>query len=127
MNVATAIIISLKGFIYDINLTQNTRWCYVYSVDVDYAVVCNDCMAHKIYSNNEKSQKEQLSKKFGLILATKRKAAGLTQEQLADKADFHRTYIGFIEQGVYSPNLYTLRKIAQALDIKTSDLIRSLD
>ena len=53
--------------------------------------------------------------------------AGLTQEQLADKADFHRTYIGFIEQGVYSPNLYTLSKIAKALRVKLSELLKKLD
>lgn len=84
-------------------------------------------MAHKVLTDKEKTEKERFAKAFGVILSDARKKAGLTQEQLADKADFHRTYIGFMEQGVYSPNLYTLTKIAKALNVKTSDLVKKLD
>lgn len=84
-------------------------------------------MAHKVISIKEKADKERFAKSFGKILSDARKKAGLTQEQLADKADFHRTYIGFMEQGVYSPNLYSLTKIAKALDMKLSDLVKKLD
>ncbi len=84
-------------------------------------------MVNKVLSSKEKAEKEIFAKKFGKILSDARKKAGLTQEQLADRADFHRTYIGFMEQGVYSPNLYSLTKIAKALNIKLSDLVKKLD
>lgn len=84
-------------------------------------------MAHKTLTAKEKLDKERFAKKMGAILQEVRHKKGMTQEQLADKADFHRTYIGFMEQGVYSPNLYSLSKIAKALGVKLSDLIKKLD
>jgi transcriptional regulator with XRE-family HTH domain len=84
-------------------------------------------MPTKQLSAKEKREKERFAKKIGAIIQDARKKKGLTQEQLADKADFHRTYIGFMEQGVYSPNLYSLTKIAKALGIKTSELLKKID
>jgi DNA-binding XRE family transcriptional regulator len=84
-------------------------------------------MPTKAISDKEKRQKEQFAKKVGVILQQARRKKGMTQEELADKADFHRTYIGFMEQGVYSPNLYSFAKIAKALGIKLSDLLKKLD
>jgi len=84
-------------------------------------------MAHKILTAKEKSDKERFAKKMGAILQEARHKKGMTQEQLADKSDFHRTYIGFMEQGVYSPNLYSLSKITKALGIKLSDLLKKVD
>ncbi len=84
-------------------------------------------MAHKVLTSREKNDKERFAKKVGAIMQEARLKAGLTQEELADKADFHRTYIGFIEQGVYSPNLYTLSKLAKALRINLSDLLKKID
>lgn len=84
-------------------------------------------MAHKTLTVKEKQDKERFAKKVGVVLQKARLKAGMTQEQLADKADFHRTYIGFMEQGVYSPNLFTLSKIAKALGVKLSDLLKKID
>lgn len=84
-------------------------------------------MPTKTMSDKDKRDKERFAKKVGVILQEARKKKGLTQEQLADKADFHRTYIGFMEQGVYSPNLYSLTKIAKALGVKLADLLKKLD
>jgi ribosome-binding protein aMBF1 (putative translation factor) len=88
-------------------------------------MVCT--MPTKTMSDKDKRDKERFAKKVGAILQEARKKKGLTQEQLADKADFHRTYIGFMEQGVYSPNLYSLTKIAKALGVKLTDLLKKLD
>lgn len=84
-------------------------------------------MAHKKLTAKEKTDKERFAKKIGAVLQEARRKKGMTQEQLADKADFHRTYIGFMEQGVYSPNLYSLSKIVKALDIKLSDFLKKVD
>lgn len=84
-------------------------------------------MATKKLSSKERKDKEQFAKKAGTIIKNARLKAKLTQEQLAEKADFHRTYIGFIEQGVYSPNLHTYSKLAKALNTKLSVLLKELD
>lgn len=89
--------------------------------------VMKSIMPTKTLSDKEKRDKERFAKKVGAILQEARRKKGLTQEQLADKADFHRTYIGFMEQGVYSPNLYSLTKIAKALNVKLSDLLKKID
>jgi len=63
---------------------------------------------------------------FGNRIAKLRKKQGLTQEQLADLVDLHRTYIGFIEQGKRNPSIANVRKIAKALKITLSELFRPL-
>ena len=45
-----------------------------------------------------------------------RKKQGLTQEDLSEKSDLHRTYIGGIEQGRINVSLKNIGKIANALD-----------
>ena len=54
----------------------------------------------------------------GLRVRHLRRAAGLTQEGLADAADVDRRYLARIETGsVREPGLETLQKIAKALDL----------
>jgi transcriptional regulator with XRE-family HTH domain len=64
----------------------------------------------------------ELRKIFGGRLRTLRKTKGFSQEELAEKADIHPTYIGVIERGEQAPTLDTVEKIAKALDIKISEL-----
>lgn len=63
-------------------------------------------------------------RKFGRTLATLRHDAELTQEQLADRAQLHRTYIGSLERGERNPTITTLLKIADALACPPSELLR---
>lgn len=42
---------------------------------------------------------------------------GLTQEELADKADIHYSFLGHIERGSKKASLETISKIADALDV----------
>ncbi len=53
-----------------------------------------------------------------------RKKKGVTQEQLANIVELHRTYIGFIEQGKRNPSIGNVYKIANALDIALKDLFK---
>jgi transcriptional regulator with XRE-family HTH domain len=48
----------------------------------------------------------------------------LSQEQLAEKANLHRTYIGMIERAEKNITLLNIEKIANALDVKITDLIK---
>jgi transcriptional regulator with XRE-family HTH domain len=68
------------------------------------------------------TEQTEFLREFGKRLAKIRKHKGLTQEQLADSVDLHRTYIGFIEQGKRNPSIGNINKIAKALTVKIQDL-----
>ena len=51
-------------------------------------------------------------------------ALGLTQEELAERADLHWTYVSGIERGVRNVSIVNLFHIALALDVKVRDLIK---
>jgi transcriptional regulator with XRE-family HTH domain len=64
-----------------------------------------------------------IRKKFGIHLRELRVARKLTQEELADRADMHFTYIGQIERGLRNPSLVNLEKIAKALKVNAGTLL----
>ena len=49
----------------------------------------------------------------------------LTQEQLADKCDLHRTYIGAIERGDRNISLKNIVRLADVLGVTPSDLLKT--
>ncbi|EKE06451.1 MAG: transcriptional regulator, XRE family [uncultured bacterium] len=67
--------------------------------------------------------KDKLGQAIGKKLKIARENADLSQEDLAYRAGFYRTYIGHIEVGRYMPSAFTLYKIAKALKISSSDLL----
>lgn len=69
---------------------------------------------------------ENINIKFGRAVADFRLKLGLTQEELADRCNIHRTYIGAIERGEKSPTLNTIEKIANGLAIGIEDLIKNI-
>ena len=60
---------------------------------------------------------------FGDHLRKLRLTKKLTQEELADRAGMHSTYIGQIERGVRNPSLINLYKLAKALNITAGQLL----
>jgi transcriptional regulator with XRE-family HTH domain len=60
---------------------------------------------------------------LGENVRTERVRQGLSQEELADKAGFHRTYIGMIERAERNITLRNLERLAEALDISITDVI----
>ncbi len=61
---------------------------------------------------------------FGATLRALREERGLSQEALAFDSGYHHTYIGLLERGRKSPSLGTLYRLAQALGIAPSELLR---
>lgn len=59
---------------------------------------------------------------FGENVRKFRKEKGLSQEQLAFKADLHRTYVGMIERAEKNITLLNIEKIANALEISINNL-----
>lgn len=53
-----------------------------------------------------------------------RKKLGLSQEELAYKAEIDRTYVGYIENAKYNITIGVLLKIAMALNIEVVDLLK---
>jgi transcriptional regulator with XRE-family HTH domain len=63
---------------------------------------------------------------FGATLRKAREHAQLTQEALGHRADFHPTEVNRLERGRRNPGLLTIIKLAQALDVPASDLLKDL-
>jgi transcriptional regulator with XRE-family HTH domain len=67
--------------------------------------------------------KNKLLITFGEKVREIRKEKGLSQEELAHKADLHRTYIGMIERAEKNITLINIEKIANALNIDIKELL----
>jgi transcriptional regulator with XRE-family HTH domain len=52
-----------------------------------------------------------------------RQAAGLSQEELAHRAEIDRTYISSIERSVYAATIDVVDRLAKALGVEASDLL----
>ena len=57
-------------------------------------------------------------------MRAKRLLLGITQEELADRAGVHRTYIGMIERGEKNITLLNIQKFASALNTTVRDLLQ---
>ena len=64
--------------------------------------------------------------KFGKRVRDERLQRGLSQEELAEKAELHRTYIGMIERGEKNITLINIEKIAKALVITVDELLKGI-
>lgn len=61
--------------------------------------------------------------KLGKLIRSKREMKGLTQVELAEKANVDRNYIGMLERGERNPSYLSLQKIAFGLGISINQLI----
>jgi transcriptional regulator with XRE-family HTH domain len=70
------------------------------------------------------SQKEQsdINLRFGKAMRRRRRELDLSQEELAERADLHRTYVSSIERGERNPSLENIEKLAKALGISIARL-----
>ncbi|MFT4257372.1 MAG: helix-turn-helix transcriptional regulator [Pseudoxanthomonas sp.] len=57
-------------------------------------------------------------------IRAQRKARGLSQEQLAELANFHRTYVSQLERCVTNISIDGLERLAAALEIDVIDLLK---
>ncbi len=64
---------------------------------------------------------------FGKVLRTLREGQNLSQEKLAEYCDLDRTYISLLERGLRQPTISTIFKIADALDISPSELVKKVE
>ncbi|MGV9676442.1 helix-turn-helix domain-containing protein [Nocardia sp. NPDC003482] len=69
----------------------------------------------------------KLRVKFGKRLRAIRHDRELSQEDLAERANLHRTYISAIERGGQSVSLDNMAKLARALNVTLSELLDKIE
>lgn len=61
---------------------------------------------------------------LALNLRKFRHAKGLSQEELADRAEIDRTYISAVERSVYAASIDVVDRLARGLGVEAADLLR---
>jgi transcriptional regulator with XRE-family HTH domain len=69
-----------------------------------------------------KSRMKQICSVMGTNVRALRQSLGLSQEELAFRAELDRTYISQIERGVSNPSMLVLLKISNALGVELPEL-----
>lgn len=69
---------------------------------------------------------QAVRKSIGSNIRQLRSRAGLTQEQLAERADLHPVYISQVERGTKAISVEALWKLSKALRVAMSAFLRGL-
>ena len=80
-------------------------------------------MKRKTANLKPKDRKTSLQKSFGSFVRARRTQLGLSQEELAQKADMHFTYVSSTERGERNISLVNIAKVANALECSMKDLM----
>lgn len=67
-----------------------------------------------------------IAREIGERLRAYRTQRGWSQEELAERADLHTTYIGQLERGEKNATIESISKVAGALDISLSKLFENI-
>ena len=70
---------------------------------------------------------EPLARQFGTTIRSRREAAGLTQEKLAELSGLHRTYISLLERGLRMPSILVVQQLARALKTTMASLLGEIE
>lgn len=70
---------------------------------------------------------EDVSRQIGKKIRELRKKEGMTQEELADRADVHYTFIGAVERGETNLSLKTFLRVAEALETPVEFFLQSAE
>ena len=63
-----------------------------------------------------------IRERFGDAVRARREQLALTQEDLADRAGIHRTYLSDVERGTRNLSLVNIERLAAALSLSLSEL-----
>lgn len=77
----------------------------------------------KTMSNKNK----QLLYKVGLVLAEWRLEKNISQEELAELSEIHRTYLSELESGKRNPTLSIINQVVSSLDKTMTELFEKVD
>lgn len=66
---------------------------------------------------------DDLVETFGIAVRQLREVRGWSQEQLAERSNLNRSYVGEVERGRVIASILTAQKLAGALDINIASLL----
>jgi len=69
------------------------------------------------------NRKKSARQTFGINLRRHREALDLSQEDLAEKADLHRTYIGSVERGERNVSIDNMERLAAGVGCTIQTLL----
>ena len=69
------------------------------------------------------AKEEDIEKVLGSVIRELRLSRGLSQEKLAELGEFERSYISKVENGLRAVQFKTVIRFAEALGMKTSELV----
>lgn len=72
-------------------------------------------------------RKDEVKTQFGLVVKAWRSRRGFSQEELAERAGLHRTYVSDVERGSRNVSLASIDRLASALEISVAQLFSNLD
>jgi len=75
----------------------------------------------------ENTVNRKVKQELGMTIRRKRHKLNLSQEDFADKANIHRTYVSSIELGKVDVSISIAFKIAHALNIPLSSLLKEVE
>lgn len=78
---------------------------------------------HKEVEDNSTSEATSVAPQLGPTLRQRRKAAGMTMQELADRCGLSQPFLSQIENSRAMPSLYALHRVAQALGTTTVGLL----
>ena len=77
-------------------------------------------------SEEKSKEKKEFAKRLANRVKELRLSKKLTQEELAHRAGYYRTYVGHIETATYSPSAHTIWRLAKAMDIDPGEFLKGL-
>lgn len=78
-------------------------------------------------TQEKKKRKELWLKKLGTHIATLRKERGMTGSDLGAKIGVYKQDIGRIEKAEFTPSIWRIKEIADALEISLYDLFKGIE
>ncbi len=70
---------------------------------------------------------ERLVAAFAGVLRERRERAGLTQEDLAERADVSARYVSFLETGRRQPTLTALAALSAGVGVSMAEMVRDIE
>lgn len=66
----------------------------------------------------------EIRETFAKNLRRVRQSKGLSQEELAHRADLDRTYVSSLERSIYSPSIDVVDRLSKVLGVEAADLLK---
>jgi transcriptional regulator with XRE-family HTH domain len=72
-------------------------------------------------------EKDKICVIFGEVLQKYRHKIGISQEELAFRANVDRTFISRLERGLRQPTITTMIQLGEALEVSSTKLLRDTE